>query len=64
MSTPEEYVRRAEECERLAAACRAPSNREILQNAAAQWRKMAEEAAAGGAAPGSVDVSGVPEDRS
>jgi hypothetical protein len=47
MSTPEEYVQRAEECERLAAACHAPSNREILQRAATQWRRMAEEAAVG-----------------
>jgi hypothetical protein len=47
MSTSEEYVRRAEECERLAAACRAPSNREILQRAATQWRRMADEAAVG-----------------
>src|SRR5882757_909127 len=36
------YVRRIEECERLAAACHAPSNREILQRAATQWRRMVE----------------------
>jgi hypothetical protein len=46
MSTPNEYVQRAEECERLAAATHDQSNREILQRVAAQWRRMAEEAAA------------------
>jgi hypothetical protein len=45
MSTIEEYVQRAEECERLAAACHSQPNREILQKAAAQWRLMAEQAA-------------------
>jgi hypothetical protein len=40
--TTEEYVKRAEECERLAGACIAESNREILLYAAARWRWMAE----------------------
>jgi hypothetical protein len=63
MSTNDEYVQRAEECERLAAACRSQSNREMLQAAAVQWRKMAKESAVGDApsqvasarVPGSVD---------
>jgi hypothetical protein len=46
MPTIEEYVQRAEECERLAATCLSQANREILQRAAAQWRMMAEQAAA------------------
>ena len=45
--TSEEYVKRAEECERLAGACIAESNREILLYAAARWRAMAEDAGAG-----------------
>ena len=47
MSTTEDYVKRAEECVRLAGACIAESNREILLYAAARWRTMAEDAAAG-----------------
>ena len=47
MSTTQEYMTRAEECERLAGACIAESNREILVYAAARWRAMAEDAAAG-----------------
>ena len=47
MSTTQEYVKRAEECERLAGACTAEPNREILLYAAARWRGMAEDAAAG-----------------
>ena len=47
MSTTQEYMTRAEECERLAGACIAESNREILLYAAARWRAMAEDAAAG-----------------
>ena len=42
--TSEEYVKRAEECERLAGACIAESNREILLYAAARWRTLAEDA--------------------
>jgi hypothetical protein len=47
MSTTEaeDYVKRAEECLRLAGACIAESNRQILIYAAAHWRKLAEEAA-------------------
>ncbi len=47
MSITDEYVKRAEECERLAGACIAESNRDILLYAAARWRTMAEDAAAG-----------------
>jgi hypothetical protein len=47
MSTTQEYMTRAEECERLADACIAESNREILLYAAARWRAMAEDAASG-----------------
>jgi hypothetical protein len=47
MSTTQEYMTRAEECERLAGACIAESNREILLYAAGRWRVMAEDAAAG-----------------
>ena len=42
----EEYVKCAEECLRLAGACIAESNRQILIYAAAHWRMLAEEAAA------------------
>ena len=47
MSTTEaeDYVKRAEECLRLAGACIAESNRQILIYAAVHWRMMAEEAA-------------------
>jgi hypothetical protein len=43
MSITEEYVMRAEECERLAAECVAESNRALLMYAARRWRRMAEE---------------------
>jgi hypothetical protein len=47
MSTTEteEYVKCAEECLRLAGACIAESNRQILVYAAVHWRMLAEEAA-------------------
>ena len=47
MSTTEaeDYVKRAEECLRLAGACIAESNRLILIYAAVHWRMVAEEAA-------------------
>ena len=47
MSTTEaeDYVKRAEESLRLAGACIAESNRQILIYAAAHWRMLAEEAA-------------------
>ena len=47
MSTREfqEYSQRAEECLRLAGACIAESNRQLLLYAAVQWRRMAEEVA-------------------
>jgi hypothetical protein len=53
MSTTEaeDYVKRAEECLRLAGACIAESNRQILIYAAVHWRMLAEEAAAGRRAP-------------
>ena len=41
----EEYLKRAEECLRLAGACIAESNRQILVYAAVHWRMLAEEAA-------------------
>ena len=40
----EEYVTRAEECLRLAGACIAESNRQILIYAAVHWRMLAEAA--------------------
>ena len=40
--TTDEYVKRAEECERLAGACIAESNCQILLYAAAQWRMLSE----------------------
>ena len=43
MSIADEYVMRAEECERLAAECVAESNRALLLYAARSWRRMAEE---------------------
>ena len=44
MSTTEaeDYVKRAEECLRLAGACIAESNRQILIYAAVHWRMLAE----------------------
>jgi len=51
MSTTEEYVKHAEESERLAGACIAEANREILLYAAVRWRRLAEEAAADGPTP-------------
>jgi hypothetical protein len=51
MSTAQEYVKRAEECERLAGACTAEPSREIFLYAAARWRVMAEDAAAADAPP-------------
>jgi hypothetical protein len=54
MSGVDEYMKRAEECERLAGACIAESNREILLFTAMHWRAMAEDirASACGLAPG------------
>jgi hypothetical protein len=46
-TTREEYLKRAEECERLAAQCRSESNREIFLEAAAKWWSMAPHASAG-----------------
>jgi hypothetical protein len=45
MSTTEaaDYVKRSEECLRLAGACIAESNRQILIYAAVHWRMLAEE---------------------
>jgi hypothetical protein len=62
MSITEEYVQRAEECDRLAATCRSQANREILQRAAAQWRKMAEQAAVN-KAPSQAASAPVPSTR-
>jgi hypothetical protein len=41
----EGYVKRAEECLRLAGACIEESNRQILIYAAVCWRMLAEETA-------------------
>ena len=41
----EEYLKRAEECLRLAGACIAEHNRQILIYAAVHWRMLAEGAA-------------------
>jgi hypothetical protein len=41
----EEYMARAQECLRLAGACIAEANRQILIYAAVHWWMMAEEAA-------------------
>jgi hypothetical protein len=41
-------VKLAEECERLADRCLSEVNRQILVNAAARWRMLAEESAADG----------------
>ena len=41
----EEYMARAEECLRLAGACIAEANRQILIYAAVHWRMLAEGAA-------------------
>ena len=43
---PEEYMTRAKECLRLAGACIAESNRQILIYAAVRWRMLADEATA------------------
>ena len=52
-----DYVKRAEECERLAAECQTDSNREIFLDIAAKWRSMAADAAAA-AAPLGKTVEG------
>jgi hypothetical protein len=49
--TTVEYLKRAEECERLAGACIAESNREILLYSASRWRAMAEDVGAGRIVP-------------
>ena len=46
-TTPEEYLKRAEECERLASECQSDSNRKIFLDIAAKWRSMAADAAVG-----------------
>jgi hypothetical protein len=51
IATTEEYVKRAEECVRLAGACIAESNREILLYVAARWRMLGDEAGPVPAAP-------------
>ncbi len=51
MSIADEYLRRAEECERFANECVAESNRVILLYAAGRWRRMAEEEAGRPAPP-------------
>jgi hypothetical protein len=58
----EEYLKRAEECFRLAGACIAEANRQILIFAAVHWRMLAEEAV-GKSAPtqGSIVKRAQPE---
>ena len=41
--TYEEFLKHAEECERLAAMAVLPSNRHALLSAAEMWRKMAAD---------------------
>lgn len=53
--TTEGYGKRAEECERLAGACIAESNRQILLYAAERWRTMAEDVGADGIVPAESD---------
>jgi hypothetical protein len=43
--TPEECLREAEECERLAGLARSIATRRIMTVVAFQWRKLAEKAA-------------------
>lgn len=45
MSITDDYLKRAEECERLAADCQSDSNRKIFLDIAAKWRSMAADAA-------------------
>ena len=45
MSITEEYLKRAEECERLAGECISESNRAIFMDVAARWRMLAKQAA-------------------
>jgi hypothetical protein len=59
MSITEDYVKRAEECERLAAECQTDSNREIFLDIATRWRRMAANAGAGeGPAPPAKAMQG------
>ena len=41
MDSPEDCLRQAEECDRLAAEAQLESNRQVLLSAAAMWRKLA-----------------------
>ena len=45
MNTASGYLELAEKCEREAATARSAENRDILLTVAAQWRKLAAEAA-------------------
>ena len=45
MSITDDYLKRAEEFERLAADCQSDSNRKIFLDIAAKWRSMAADAA-------------------
>jgi hypothetical protein len=45
VETPEEFLREAEECERLAGLARSIATRQLMAVAAFQWRKLAEKAA-------------------
>lgn len=41
--TQEDYLKHADECERLASSASLPSNRQALLSAAEMWRKMAAD---------------------
>jgi hypothetical protein len=45
VENPEECLREAEECERLAGLARSIATRQLMTVAAFQWRKLAEKAA-------------------
>jgi hypothetical protein len=45
VENPEECLREAEECDRLAGLARSIATRQLLMVAAFQWRKLAEKAA-------------------
>jgi hypothetical protein len=45
MTASQDYLKNAEECERAAESCLSARNRDILLNAAAQWRKLAAQTA-------------------
>jgi hypothetical protein len=50
MKTPEECLRHAEECDRMATTAATDLNKALLREAAGQWRKLAKEGASSSAA--------------